>query len=198
MFVAHADAYNKARILHRDIRARNILISDSGAGILIDWDLSKKVQDNPDTRPGQYSRTVSVHLDACHTLRYRLNCAQGTWEFFSIARIKEPWLRPHAVSDDLESFFWVLMYEIVRYRDYRDCKPLFSEEHIQQVFGRPTGYFDKPYKEKLQCVFDYTFNSFIIKCLVETPCLEIIEEMRSLFGGLYGNPSMDTNTSYYL
>ena len=77
MFVAHRDAYNKARILHRDIRARNILISDSGAGILIDWDLSKKVQDNPDTSPGQYSRTVSVHLDACHTLRYRLNAFPG-------------------------------------------------------------------------------------------------------------------------
>ena len=87
------------------------------------------------------------------------------------------------------------MYEIVR---YRDCKPKFHEEYIRQVFGRPTGYFDKPYIEKLQCVFDYTFPSFLIKLLVKTPCLEIIEEMRSLFGGLYGNPSMDTNTSYYL
>jgi len=66
-FVAHTDAYNKARILHRDISARNIIISDSGTGILIDWDLSKKLEDNPDARPGQYSQIVSVHRDTCHT-----------------------------------------------------------------------------------------------------------------------------------
>ena len=77
MLVAHADAYNKARILHRDISARNILISDNGTGILIDWDLSKKVEDNPDARPGRYSRTVSIHRDACHTPRYRLNECPG-------------------------------------------------------------------------------------------------------------------------
>src|SRR5712691_11809886 len=112
-------------------------------------------------------------------------CAQGTWEFFSIARINDPGLRPHAVSDDLESFFWVLMYEIVH---YRDCKSLFSEENIRKVFGRPTGYFDRPDIGKSQCVFDHAFSSFRIKRLVKTPCFEIIEEMRSLFGGLYGNP----------
>jgi len=77
MFVAHADAYNKGRILHRDISARNILISDSGTGILIDWDLSKKVKDNPDERPRQYSRTVSIHRVACHTPRYWLNVCPG-------------------------------------------------------------------------------------------------------------------------
>ena len=77
MFVAHADAYNKARILHRDISARNILISDSGTGILIDWDLSKKMGDNPDARPRPYSRTVSVHRDTRHTHRYWLNVCPG-------------------------------------------------------------------------------------------------------------------------
>ena len=57
--VAHTAAYNKTRILHRDISAGNILINDKGGGILIDWDLSKKVKDDTDQKPRQHSRTVS-------------------------------------------------------------------------------------------------------------------------------------------
>jgi RIO-like serine/threonine protein kinase len=56
--VAHTAAYNKARILHRDVSAGNILITDQGGGILIDWDLSKKVKEYADPKPRQHSRTV--------------------------------------------------------------------------------------------------------------------------------------------
>jgi hypothetical protein len=41
---AHEDAYNKAGILHCDISVGNILITN-GHGILIDWDLSKRMKD---------------------------------------------------------------------------------------------------------------------------------------------------------
>ena len=113
--------------------------------------------------------------------------AQGTWEFLSIARIKDPRSRPHALRHDLESFFWVLMYEVVH---YRDCESLFSEQGIQNVFGRPTGLFDSPGIGKLCCVFDGAFGSFRMEILVKTPCRKIIEEMRSLFGSLYANFDM--------
>ena len=56
--VAHTAAYNKTRILHRDVSAGNILITDKGGGILIDWDLSKKVKEHADPKPRQHSRTV--------------------------------------------------------------------------------------------------------------------------------------------
>jgi thiamine kinase-like enzyme len=36
--LAHAEAFEKAQILHHDISAGNIIISDHG-GLLIDWDL---------------------------------------------------------------------------------------------------------------------------------------------------------------
>ena len=54
---AHTAAYERARILHRDISAGNILITDSGSGMLIDWDLSKEIKDDDET-PRQHSRTV--------------------------------------------------------------------------------------------------------------------------------------------
>ena len=62
MLIAHTDAYNKTRILHRDISTGNILIAGDGAGILIDWDLSKKVKDDPNAKPRQHSRTVGVSI----------------------------------------------------------------------------------------------------------------------------------------
>jgi thiamine kinase-like enzyme len=61
--VAHTAAYNKARILHRDVSAGNILITDEGGGILIDWELSKKVKEYADPKPRQHSRTVRCRKD---------------------------------------------------------------------------------------------------------------------------------------
>src|SRR5712691_7157759 len=63
MPVAHRDAYNKARILHRDVSAGNILITEKGSGILIDWDLSKKVKEYAEPKPRLHSRTVRCRSD---------------------------------------------------------------------------------------------------------------------------------------
>ena len=51
-------AYEKAHILHRDVSAGNILITESGSGILIDWDLSKKVIKYEDEKSRVHSLTV--------------------------------------------------------------------------------------------------------------------------------------------
>ena len=54
---AHISAYENAQILHRDVSAGNILITDDGSGILIDWDLSK-VTPEVEAKPRRHSRTV--------------------------------------------------------------------------------------------------------------------------------------------
>ncbi|EPQ50689.1 hypothetical protein GLOTRDRAFT_13566, partial [Gloeophyllum trabeum ATCC 11539] len=101
----HADAFVKAKILHRDISAGNILIlrkmvdkkgqtSVVTRGLLNDWDLSISVADNNDGLR-QPSRT-------------------GTWQFMSAFLLQKPW-KSHELQDDLESFMHVLIYEAIRY-----------------------------------------------------------------------------------
>ncbi|KAI9507351.1 hypothetical protein F5148DRAFT_981541, partial [Russula earlei] len=80
---AHAVAYERTKILHRDVSTGNILICEDGSGILIDWDLFKK--EDMDAQPRGPSRT-------------------GTWQFISTGLLLFPFTWPHEVSDDLESF----------------------------------------------------------------------------------------------
>jgi serine/threonine protein kinase len=57
-FPAHKHAYENARIIHGDVSVGNILITgDGGKGLLIDWDLSKKLDSV--TKPRQTQRAVS-------------------------------------------------------------------------------------------------------------------------------------------
>jgi len=57
-------AYEKAHTLHRDVSAANILITEGGSGMLIDWDLSKKITKDDNSKARQHSRTVGL-LSAC-------------------------------------------------------------------------------------------------------------------------------------
>src|SRR5260221_6558059 len=85
--IAHSTAFNKTRILHRDISAGNVLITEEGTGVLIDWDLSKTVKDDADAKSRQHSRTVSTHSDTCQALSVDRIGMQGTWQFISIMRL---------------------------------------------------------------------------------------------------------------
>ncbi|KAI0318610.1 hypothetical protein OF83DRAFT_1027765, partial [Amylostereum chailletii] len=81
----HAKAYTELGLLHGDISAGNILITDDGGGLLIDWHLAFDVV---------AGRKGSV----------------GTWSFISGRLMQKPKEKEHVLHDDLESFFHVLLY----------------------------------------------------------------------------------------
>ncbi|KAJ8489035.1 hypothetical protein ONZ45_g13731 [Pleurotus djamor] len=87
-FQGHKQAYTKCGLLHRDISGGSILILPSGKGLLIDWDFAVLVDEIK--QPRNRERT-------------------GTWPFMSIELLSR-WYELHSVRDDIESFFWVVLY----------------------------------------------------------------------------------------
>ncbi|OJT06760.1 hypothetical protein TRAPUB_2397, partial [Trametes pubescens] len=107
--VAHQEAVEKANIIHRDISGGNILIFPKVAhdleagtkglnwsGLLTDWELSKPLRhESGQLRARQPERT-------------------GTWQYMSVAVLSKS-TKVVETSDELESFFHVLLYNAIRY-----------------------------------------------------------------------------------
>ncbi|KZT19651.1 hypothetical protein NEOLEDRAFT_1141783 [Neolentinus lepideus HHB14362 ss-1] len=98
ILVAHKEAYEKVDILHRDLSFYNIVLigdGDDEHGILIDWDLSRS-------------------LPSLDTEDARVRGRTGTWQFISHALLQHP-TKKHAIEDDLESSFWILLWALLHY-----------------------------------------------------------------------------------
>ncbi|CAL1706669.1 unnamed protein product [Somion occarium] len=101
---AHHEAWEFAEVLHRDISDGNILIvfgkdkrgRSTVHGMLCDWDLCKY---SDELKSGASDKNRS-----------------GTWVFMSALLLSYP-KKPHEVADDLESFFHVLTWEILRFHE---------------------------------------------------------------------------------
>ncbi|KAF8191336.1 hypothetical protein BJ912DRAFT_849415 [Pholiota molesta] len=60
---AHKGAFFEGKVLRRDISVGNIVITDEGNGLFIDWDLCLKLDnDNPSPVPRRPNRTMSLRL----------------------------------------------------------------------------------------------------------------------------------------
>ncbi|KAI0318556.1 hypothetical protein OF83DRAFT_937058 [Amylostereum chailletii] len=115
---AHSAVFTKLNILHGDISAENILITNDGHGILIDWDLA---------------------IDLTQETRFVLT---GTWQFISAALLEGEGNKPHQLQDDLESFVHVFVYHIARYRPNGVRFLLNRLDSVYRSYapGKPTAY----------------------------------------------------------
>ncbi|KAI0653518.1 hypothetical protein C8Q70DRAFT_601768 [Cubamyces menziesii] len=100
---AHKEAYDKAKVIHRDISVGNLLMVPVGKttkgdtiyrGLLTDWELSKRLEER-DLEPRHPDRT-------------------GTWQYMSVNALNMP-SKEIDVADDLESFLYVLIWCAIRY-----------------------------------------------------------------------------------
>ncbi|KAF8811753.1 hypothetical protein BYT27DRAFT_7336033 [Phlegmacium glaucopus] len=119
---------SKAGILHRDLSAGNIMIvkdkeTKESRGILIDWDMCPLWR-----KHGGEPRSGRA----------------GTWAFMSakILQNQGPTVR-HTLWDDIESAFWVFVYEALLYLKH-DEDPRLLYEQMQAIFSHNTRLQDGP------------------------------------------------------
>ena len=103
-----------------------------------------------------------------------------------MSRLLDPSTGPHEVSDDLESFFWVLLYLVAK---CRNSKGLSLEEQMRFVFDQHTEMGHNGIVTggdgKLLCLHKAKLGEKTVWKLVKTPCRNIIEELRNLFCDFY-------------
>ena len=104
-------------------------------GVLSDWELSKPVDvEEVASRATQAERMVCLP-DSHVVLRWVLTSAQGTFQFMSVNLLNHV-AKPVHISDELESFFHVLVYYAVR-NLHSNCKDVDS--WIDNYFHKYSG-----------------------------------------------------------
>jgi serine/threonine protein kinase len=83
----HSHAFNKAKILYRDISAGNIILTDDGKGLLTDWELAKMMGTGGRRRP---DRTVSRPAHTVLSCTHHHSLDQVTWQFMSANLLQHP------------------------------------------------------------------------------------------------------------
>ncbi|KIY53855.1 hypothetical protein FISHEDRAFT_68425 [Fistulina hepatica ATCC 64428] len=104
---AHEDAYGtdetpqEQRALHRDISLGNLMLTPTGQGCLIDWDLAILLS------------TVSM----CEGVVRQIEIT-GTWYFMAAYLLQYPGTAVHGFQEDIESFLWAFAFFLLRYFEF--------------------------------------------------------------------------------
>ncbi|KAF8447201.1 hypothetical protein L210DRAFT_3641170 [Boletus edulis BED1] len=161
---AHAHAVNCARILHCDISSGNIILTDEGRGLLIDWELAEM-------------------MDKCGSEGGRT----GTWPFMSANLLMHP-SKIHTVTDDLESFMHVLAWMTLRFVPaielYEDVFRAHDMVMFNQRFVRE-GRSDRGGRRKRRAFRGQSYPSQTYKPRTPTPLWDLFSKLTSPFTSLY-------------
>uniref|UniRef100_A0A0W0FD64 Fungal-type protein kinase domain-containing protein n=1 Tax=Moniliophthora roreri TaxID=221103 RepID=A0A0W0FD64_MONRR len=169
---AHKVAYEKAKILHRDISVGNILIMDGGQGLLIDWEFSKPLDSSA---PRTLERT-------------------GTWQFMSARLLShKPGEVNHILADDLESFYHVLCWVTLMHGRHELSKE-DAENQIARVYDGWNGVKASDVKGGSDKIVDLQKKWMAKQAkLVEGPLRDLVVGLEALLVVRYIEPSEFVN-----
>ncbi|KAI0692081.1 hypothetical protein C8T65DRAFT_745297 [Cerioporus squamosus] len=185
----HRLAMTRAGVLHRDVSVGNVLILDnpsdpgSYAGFLHDFDYSSMSREVP---------TITQFSSMCATERAQQLLAEadagdlkertGTFYFIAIMLQVRRNLE-HTVGHDLESFYWVLVWVVVRHVAH--AHP-FGNDLCPTIF--PYGDKQKSHGAKTEWIMDHVHDFSIPG---NAPLTDLIKELAKLVEHHYHAASLD-------
>ncbi|KAF8972156.1 hypothetical protein BDZ97DRAFT_1650439 [Flammula alnicola] len=159
--LAHWDAVTKANILHRDVSSGNIVMVGEEGGILIDWELCKRIGQGPATA--------------------RCDDKTGTWQFIS-ARLLLNKAQEHKVGDDLESFVHDLTWSAIKY-----ARNSLTAEDRTEVLMRFDTSLNKIGGQRKAAMFREDSSAITHIGLERKPLSDVLKRIYSGFGHRYGS-----------
>ncbi|KAH9847665.1 hypothetical protein C2E23DRAFT_787100 [Lenzites betulinus] len=155
--MGHKQAWEKAQLLHRDISVGNILIADepktggesstSYTGFLHDYDYSSMEPDPPKEELRTASQDVAEHSRESNGSDGVSEKKERTVFFLMYEILKKPGI-PHEIHHDLESYYWVLLWVVVRHTDHGNdedlCDCIFKYGNDQDSANAKYGWLEGP------------------------------------------------------
>ncbi|KIY53835.1 hypothetical protein FISHEDRAFT_68407 [Fistulina hepatica ATCC 64428] len=122
-FEAHEDAYGtdetpqEQRALHRDISIGNLMLTPTGHGCLIDWDLA--ILPSPLLTYQGAARRIGI---------------TGTWYFMATCLLRYPHRAVHGYQENIESFMWSFAFCLLKYFRFTNISS-FASRVEADVYG---------------------------------------------------------------
>ncbi|KAH8099799.1 hypothetical protein BXZ70DRAFT_217858 [Cristinia sonorae] len=171
-------AHDDADVLHRDASAGNIMLRLNGEGVLNDWDHAiVLVKTGADGRTPASRRT-------------------GTWQYLSVGLAKNP-AKEHNILDDLESCYWVLLYQGIHYLKSTArllALTIFDENEHAEVPALNRMDFVGGYKKKDHLSVGSTDSDYI--CFDSIPFQELRANIAVAFRDFYAAAAHQTRDEY--
>ncbi|KAJ7089183.1 hypothetical protein B0H15DRAFT_907978 [Mycena belliarum] len=142
--IEHHEIANAAGVLHRDVSEGNVLFQEichaigTSRAFLVDWDYAEFTSTGLQNFEKWFPERVKA-TDGYDNIENSLKDLTGTFPFLAIELIDETTVC-HAAHHDLESFYWLLLWCILRYTAHTHrkgrhaCRSIFSS-HSNELKG---------------------------------------------------------------
>ncbi|KAL7279513.1 hypothetical protein ACG7TL_007356 [Trametes sanguinea] len=149
----HRIAWERAKVLHRDVSLGNILIADDAPegchrGFLHDWDYSSMGPIDPDSQ-GNAARLMEDDEEISSEDIDEHKERTGTYYFMAIELLENYPEMLHEPPHDIESLYWVLLWVVLRHTHcHREgaadgdalCQDLFSANKDSSAVGNKSAW----------------------------------------------------------
>ncbi|CDO78205.1 hypothetical protein BN946_scf184701.g3 [Trametes cinnabarina] len=159
----HQTAWENARILHRDVHIGNILIADdqsegSHRGFLHDFDCSSMEPFGSHTQSSTSSVVVDDEAVSAQDVA-KFKERTGTRNFIALELLNP--LKPilHQPYHDLESFYWVLLWVVLRHTNCRHQDALLEGQPLFEILFRTNG---DALARSLKVAWLYSMDSLVV------------------------------------